>query len=155
MISWILQLARAQWLSHNAITASTHPRSQKMFAENDRSAPLQDPPLHKTVDPGRHDPLDEDDRAALEAIGKTQAFHRKFNFWSALGFTVCISGTVRLAASHVRPLLTLTVGRHCSSISPGLGPWWPRWPLVWLHSDRNRNDLCRCCNCRACKVSKP
>ncbi|KAK7708721.1 hypothetical protein SLS57_008938 [Botryosphaeria dothidea] len=64
-----------------------------MFAENDRSAPLQDPPLHKTVDPGRHDPLDEDDRAALEAIGKTQAFHRKFNFWSALGFTVCISGT--------------------------------------------------------------
>ncbi len=38
--------------------------------------------------------LASDDRAALDAIGKKAVFERRFNFWTALGITVCISGTV-------------------------------------------------------------
>ena len=35
-----------------------------------------------------------DDQDAMHAIGKKQAFTRKFDFWSALGFTVCVNATV-------------------------------------------------------------
>lgn len=39
--------------------------------------------------------LAADDQDAMHAIGKEQVFKRKYNFLSALGFTICISATVR------------------------------------------------------------
>ncbi|KAL1624676.1 polyamine transporter tpo5 [Neofusicoccum ribis] len=74
-----------------------------MTAEVTRPASFAESRPHGKVNPGRHDPLYEDDRAALEAIGKTQAFDRRFDFWSALGFTVCISGTVQAYVTLGRP----------------------------------------------------
>ncbi|KAH7007048.1 hypothetical protein EDB80DRAFT_880559 [Ilyonectria destructans] len=39
------------------------------------------------------DDLHDEDAAGLAAIGKTPAFARKFNFWTALAITVCINAT--------------------------------------------------------------
>lgn len=44
----------------------------------------------------QRDDLYDEDAAGLAAIGKTPAFARKFNFWTALAITVCINATVRL-----------------------------------------------------------
>lgn len=40
--------------------------------------------------------ITKDDAAALFAIGKTQVFVRRFNFWSVLAISVCVTGTVSL-----------------------------------------------------------
>lgn len=67
-----------------------------MLNKRSHESSLATPHLHAHVVSGIDNALSEDDRAALAAIGKAQVYHRKFNFWSALGLTVCISGTVRL-----------------------------------------------------------
>lgn len=43
---------------------------------------------------------DADDQAAMEAIGKKPAFTRRFNFWTAMAITICMTGT---ASSHPSP----------------------------------------------------
>ena len=37
-------------------------------------------------------PMD-DDQIAMAAIGKEAALNRRFNFWTALGLTICMSAT--------------------------------------------------------------
>lgn len=46
----------------------------------------------KTMSPVQD--LSADDQAAMAAIGAKQVLHRRFNFWTALAFGVCTSGTV-------------------------------------------------------------
>lgn len=46
---------------------------------------------------------DSDDAAAMEAIGKKPEFERRFNFWTALAITICISGTVSLPFAQIDP----------------------------------------------------
>lgn len=48
--------------------------------------------------------VDSDDQAALAAIGKKSAFTRRFNFWTALAITVCISGTVSILPNNFNHL---------------------------------------------------
>lgn len=43
---------------------------------------------------------DADDQAAMAAIGKKPAFKRRFNFWTAMAITICMTGT---ASSHPSP----------------------------------------------------
>ena len=60
------------------------------------SQDIQDPDhISRLVVPNHNDDLTADDAAGLAAIGKTQAFTRKFNFWTALAITVCINATVK------------------------------------------------------------
>lgn len=40
-----------------------------------------------------------DDAAGLAAIGKTQAFDRRYNLWSVVGIGICVSSTVRSSPS--------------------------------------------------------
>lgn len=36
-----------------------------------------------------------DDAAGLAAIGKAQAFDRRYNIWSVVGIGICVTSTVR------------------------------------------------------------
>lgn len=60
--------------------------------------------INTALQPDNHvyelEKLATDDQDAMHAIGKQQVFKRKFNFLSALGFTVCISATVRFPNMH-------------------------------------------------------
>lgn len=58
--------------------------------------------------------LGEEDRDGMNAIGKKQVFKRRFNFWSALGLTVCISATVRVHSINIiGALLIMHSGKEC------------------------------------------
>lgn len=61
---------------------------------NHSDMPPQDNELHPKRN---HDhTIADDDAAGLAAIGKTQAFDRRFGFWTVLGIGICVSGTVSL-----------------------------------------------------------
>ncbi|KAH6970548.1 amino acid permease [Ilyonectria sp. MPI-CAGE-AT-0026] len=46
-----------------------------------------------------------DDAAGLAAIGKTQAFDRRYNLWSVVGIGICVSSTWSAVSSAILPTL--------------------------------------------------
>lgn len=107
----------------------------------------------KVVVPRHHNELDIDDAAGLAAIGKTQAFNRKFNFWTALAITVCINATVgHNILCNLCCINDSIVGRHVLGSAQRAGIGRPRWVALWIRRCLYRHVMCGCCRCRARKV---